>query len=343
MKAIQLVEPKHFEIIDARPPETPAAGEALVRVHRVGICGTDYSGYLGRMPFYSYPTIPGHELGVEVVEVGDGVDNVRVGDTCSVEPYMNCQECFACRSGHPNCCEHLKVIGVHTNGGMTPWLRLPARKLHSAGALHFEQLALVETLGIGCHCTDRANPQAEEQVLLIGAGPIGLSCIEFLKLKQASLTVMDMVQSRLDFCRHTMGVDHTVLYSGDGSEVAALSRITGGNGHSCVIDATGNPRAMSGAVDYVAHTGRLVFVGITTDEVSFPHPKLHAREATILASRNAVPGDFSRIIKLIEDSRIDTGPWITHRVGFEQMIDEFDTFIRPETGVIKAIVEVDAE
>src|SRR5512133_3649142 len=112
MRAIQLEKPQHFRPIDISEPTAPAAGQALVRIHRVGICGTDYSGYLGKMPFFSYPRIPGHELGVEVVAVGSEVANVRVGDRCSVEPYMNCQNCFACRQGRPNCCEQLKVLGV---------------------------------------------------------------------------------------------------------------------------------------------------------------------------------------------------------------------------------------
>lgn len=340
MRAIQLREPKKFQIIDIAEPGQPGPGEALVQVHRIGICGTDYSGYLGKMPFYTYPTIPGHELGVEVVAVGEGVENVKPGQRCSIEPYMNCQECFACKKGNPNCCAKLKVIGVHTDGGMRSHFILPARKLHPSKSLEFEQLALVETLAIGCHCVDRAAPEEKEHVVVIGAGPIGLSVIEFLKLRNATITVMDMVQGRLDFCKDTMGVDHTVLFSGDGSETDALMGITDGNLPTCVIDATGNPKSMSNAVNYLAQTGRLVYVGITTQEIGYPHVAIHAREATVICSRNAMPADFARIINLIEDGKIDTDPWITHRIGFDEMIDQFEEFTKPETGVIKAIVEV---
>src|SRR5436309_3969111 len=129
MKAIQLEKPEHFRTIELAEPKGAAPGEALVRVHRVGICGTDLSGYLGKMPFYSYPRIPGHELGVEVVAVGSGVSNVNPGDTCSVEPYMNNPNSFASRRGRPNCCEDLQVLGVHTDGGMRPLFKVPARKL----------------------------------------------------------------------------------------------------------------------------------------------------------------------------------------------------------------------
>jgi 2-desacetyl-2-hydroxyethyl bacteriochlorophyllide A dehydrogenase len=340
MKAILLEKPLHFVSIDIPEPPQPGPGEALVRVHRVGVCGTDISGYLGKMPFFSYPRIPGHELGVEVVEVASDVENVKAGDRCSVEPYINDPTSFASRRGRPNCCERLKVLGVHTDGGLRPDFLLPARKLHPTRSLAWEQLALVETLAIGCHCVDRAAPEQGENVLVIGAGPIGLSVIEFLKLAGATIIVLDMNQQRLDFCKQTMGVQHTVKLPGDGSEVQTLRDLTDGHLPTIVIDATGSNKSMSNALNYVAHTGKLVYVGITTDEISFKHPLLHAREMTLLGSRNALPGDFTRIIRLIEEGQIDTRPWITHRTSFDSVPEVFPSFTKPETGVIKAIIEL---
>lgn len=341
MRAIQLQEPKTFRIIDIPEPGDPGPGDAVVRVHRVGICGTDLSGYLGKMPFYSYPRIPGHELGVEVVAVGPDVTNVKPGDHCSVEPYINNPASFASTRGRGNCCEDLQVLGVHTDGGMRKLFTVPARKLHKATSLSMEQLALVETLAIGCHAVDRVGPQAKENVLVIGAGPIGLSVIEFVKLTGANLIVMDMNEQRLAFCREKMGVPHTVAFRGDNSEEAQLRELTGGNLPTIVIDATGNSKSMSAALNYVGHTGKLAFVGITTENVTFPHPLMHRREMTLYASRNALPGDFDRIINLIETGKIDTRPWITHRAGFQEMISQFPSYLQPETGVIKAIVEVE--
>src|SRR3954467_6038825 len=206
MNAILLEKPQQFVTADIPEPAAPGAGEALIRVHRIGICGTDISGYLGKMPFYSYPRIPGHELGVEVVAVGAGVEHVRPRDPCWGEPYMNCQKCFSCQRGRPNCCENLQVLGVHTDGGMRPQFVVPPRKLHPSKKLTLDQLALVETLAIGCRAVDRGAPQAGDEVLVIGAGPIGLSVIEFVKLTGATITVLDMNQKRLDFCKSTMGV-----------------------------------------------------------------------------------------------------------------------------------------
>src|SRR5206468_6958772 len=167
MKAIQLEKPQSFRRIEIAEPNQPGPGEALVRIHRIGICGTDYGGYLGKMPFFSYPRIPGHELGVEVLAVGDRVTNVKPGDLCAVEPYINCQKCYSCRRGHTNCCENHKTLGVHIDGGLRPLFTVPARKLHVSKKLSYEQLALVETLGIGLHAIGRAQPRADETVFVI--------------------------------------------------------------------------------------------------------------------------------------------------------------------------------
>ena len=339
MKALLLEKPQHFRLTDIPNPPAPGPGEALLRVHRIGICGTDYSGYLGKMPFFSYPRIPGHELGVEVVSVGAGVEHVKAGDRCSVEPYMNCQTCFACRRGHTNCCENLKVLGVMMDGGMCDWLVVPARKLHPARHLTFEQLALVETLAIGSHAVSRGNPQRGETVLIVGAGPIGLAVLEFVKLAGARVIMLDLLDARLDFVRKRMGVEHSILAKNDGSELEQLKALTGGALAQVVIDATGSNKSMSQALQYGSFAGRVVYVGITQQEVSFPHASLmHRRELTLLASRNALPPDFTRIIQLIEDGRIDTRPWITHQATFEEMIGAFPTWLRPETGVIKAVI-----
>ena len=342
MKAIQLEKPESFRFIEIPEPPAPAPGEAVVRVRRVGICGTDFAGYLGKMPFFSYPRIPGHELGVEVIAVGPNVTNVKAGDRCSVEPYLNCERCFACRRGQGNCCENLKVLGVMTDGGMTERLTLPAHKLHPANRLAPEQCALVETLAIGCHAVNRGHPEARDHVLVIGAGPIGLAVIEFVKLSGATCLVLDLNAQRLAFCRERMGVKHTIQSRGDGSELEELRQLTDGALAQVVIDATGSHQSMSNALQYCAFTGRLVYVGITQQPVTFPHaPIMHRRELTLLASRNALPPDFARIIRLIEEGRIDTRPWITHQAGFDRVIEEFPRWAKPETGVIKAIVRVE--
>ncbi len=340
MRAIQISELKTLKHVDIDEPTAPSAGQALVRTHRMGVCGTDISCYLGKFPFFDFPRIPGHELGVEVVSVGEGVTNVKAGDRCSIEPYMNCGECYACRRGAINCCQNLKVIGVMMDGGLCESFLVRADKLHPSTKLSYDQLALVETLAIGCHANDRGAPEKGDHALIIGMGPIGLATLEFARLTDATISVMDMNQGRLDFVRDNYGIENTVLFKGDGSEVERMKELTGGDMFQVITDATGNKYSMSGALQYLAPTGRLVYVGITTDELTFRHPVMHRPEATILASRNALPPDFTRIIGLIEDGTINTDPWITHRTSFDGVINDFESFTKPETGVIKAIIEV---
>jgi alcohol dehydrogenase len=342
MIAAQLERPEAFRYIDIPEPPAPGPGDAVVRVKAVGICGTDYSGYLGKMPFFSYPRIPGHELGVEVVAVGDGVANVRPGDRCAVEPYINCQKCYSCQRGHTNCCENHLTLGVHCDGGLRPLFTVPARKLHPAPKLHPHQAALVETLAIGCHAIDRGAPRAGETILVVGAGPIGLSVIEFARLSGARTIVMDMNEARLAFVRERMGVADTILSKGDGAEIELVKQLTDGRFCDVVVDATGSHKSMVQAMAYCTFAGRLVYVGITQAELTFPHaPLMHRRELTLLASRNALSRDFVRIVRLIEEGQIDTAPWITHVAPFRELIQVFPSWLRPETGVIKAVVEME--
>jgi 2-desacetyl-2-hydroxyethyl bacteriochlorophyllide A dehydrogenase len=340
MRAIRLEEPKHFAYVEIDEPGLPGPGQVLVQTNRMGICGTDYSGFLGKMPFFSYPRVIGHELGVTVLQVGDGVENVAPGDACSVEPYMNCGHCYACRKGATNCCETLKVIGVMIDGGLCDRFLVRAEKLHPSKKLSLEQLALVETLAIGCHCTDRGEPQKGDHVLIIGAGPIGLATLEFTRLTGARITVMDMVESRLEFCKKQYGVEHAVLAKGDASDLERVNELTNGDRYAVVTDATGNKNSMCGALHYVAQTGSLVYVGITTQELAFEQRFMHRAEMVIKASRNALPENFTRIIDLIEKGVIDTDPWITHRTSFDDVVGEFETFTKPESGVLKAMIEV---
>ena len=340
MKAIRLEKPEHFAAVNIDEPGKPGAGEALVEVHRVGICGTDVSGYLGKMPFFTYPVIPGHELGVQVLEVGEGVGNVQKGDHCSIEPYMNCGECYACKKGATNCSESLEVIGVHKNGGMCERFILPARKLHPSTKMTMEQLALVETLAIGCNCVNRSASKEGDKALVIGAGPIGMAAIEFLKVAKTEITVMDMNEKRLEFCKEKLGVDHTVVFKNDDTEVDRLREVNGGELPVTVIDATGSHISMSNAFQYVSFTGQVLYVGITTQELSFKHVSIHRPELTIKASRNAVPADFTRIISLIEEGVIDTDPWLSHQASYDDFIGEFTNWLKPETGVIKAVLHM---
>lgn len=343
MQTLILETPGRLVLAQTEEPAAPGPGQALVRVHRVGVCGTDLHAFNGKQPFFTYPRVLGHELGVEVLAVGADVDSVQAGDRCAVEPYLNCGRCIACRRGKPNCCAALQVLGVHVDGGQRERLLLPAAKLHRARALSFDQLALVETLGIGAHAVERARLEAGEAVAVIGAGPIGLAVIQFALAADTRVLVVDVNEARLAFCRERLGLPSANLIDArSGDVVERLRRLTDGDLPTAVFDATGNPRSMASAFTYPAHGGRLVFVGLFPGDVTFDDPNFHRRELTLLASRNARPDDFARIIALVESGRVDTSPWITHRAGFAVVPDRFAAWTRPETGVLKALIEFPA-
>lgn len=341
MKALQLIAPQEWKRIDIEVPGHPAPGQALVRVHQMGVCGTDIGCYLGKFPYFEFPRIPGHELGVEVLEVGKGESKLKPGMRCCVEPYLNCGRCYACRRGHTNCCESNRTFGVMCDGGLTEQVILPVEKLHPVIDLSYSQAALVETLAIGCHAIDRGRPKPGETVLVIGAGPIGLSAIEFAKLSGSHVVVADLSESRLNFVREKIGVHATVQFRNDETDFEALRSCNRGEFADVVVDATGHHLSMVRAFEFAAFAGRVVYVGITQNKLEFFHsPVLHRRELTVLASRNALPGDFRRIIDLIRDGKIDTTPWITHRAPFDEVINVFPKWVDSNTGVIKAMIEI---
>jgi 2-desacetyl-2-hydroxyethyl bacteriochlorophyllide A dehydrogenase len=333
MLQIILEKPGQFTAGEGAEP-TPGPGEALVRVHRIGVCGTDLHAFAGRQPFFNYPRILGHELGVEVIDPGSKPGGLKRGDRCSLEPYLNCGHCVACRRGKPNCCTTLNVLGVHSDGGMRPLLAVPARKLHVSRQLDYDQLALIETLGIGAHAVERAEILREDFVLVIGAGPIGLSVIQFALVAGATLAVMDVSETRLAFCREQLGVKHT--FTPDDA-AAKLKAIGSGDLPTIVLDATGNQQSMAGTFDLAAHGGRIVFVGLFQGDVSFNDPNFHRRELTVCASRNALPATFGEIIRLVEAGRVDTKPWITHRFTLAETPAAFPEAAR-HPGLLKAMI-----
>jgi 2-desacetyl-2-hydroxyethyl bacteriochlorophyllide A dehydrogenase len=337
MLQISLAAPGRFA---RRETSAPAAqgGEALVRVRRIGVCGTDLHAFAGRQPFFNYPRVLGHELGVEVLEPGSGQPGLKRGDRCSVEPYLNCGRCIACRRGKPNCCAELRVLGVHIDGGMQPYLAVPTRKLHVSHRLDFDQLALIETLAIGAHAVERAELSRDDFVAVVGAGPIGLSVIQFALLSGARLAVVDVSERRLQFCREHLGVQQTLQPGADLAE--QLRQLGAGDLPTVLIDATGNQTSMARAFDLTASGGRIVFVGIHNGDISFNDPNLHRRELTVCASRNALPATFRQIINLVEAGTIDTRPWITHRLRLDEVPAVFPRDIAGNPAVLKAMIDV---
>ena len=346
METCVLAEPGRFERRTA-PVPTPKENEVLIRPGAVGVCGTDYHAFDGNQNFFTYPRIIGHEIGATVVALGKGAEDsgLSCGDRVAVVPYWECGSCVACKCGKPNCCVAISVAGVHGDGALREYLCAPKAALVKSDKLSLEQLALVETLCIGAHAVSRGSPRAGERALVIGAGPVGMGTAQFAKAAGCEVAVMDINQQRLDFVATSVGIStliNSAKLTGADDPVERVRLACGGELPTLVFDATGNIRSMEGAFSFVAHGGKLVFVGHQKAKVAFDNPLFHSREMTVLASRNALASDFKRVIKLIEDGQVDISPWITHRCPLRDFEAQFAKWKKPDSGVIKAIVQVQA-
>lgn len=338
MRTLVCAEPGRFEYATGEKPQLKK-GQAILRIKRIGICGTDLHAFEGTQPYFSYPRILGHELAGELVEA-DGAGGFEIGEAVSFIPYFHCGTCIACRSGKPNCCVNMQVCGVHVHGGMAEYLSVPSASLLHGEGLSFDELALVEPLAIGAHGVRRAGVQQGEAVLVIGAGPIGLGTMEFARIAGGRVIALDINEQRLQFCKDKLKVSHTVnALAPDAME--QLQAITNGDMPTVVIDATGNLKAINNAFRYMAHGARYVLIGLQKGEITFSHPEFHKREGTLLSSRNATRDDFEHVIASMKRGEVVPTTYITHRVGFGQVKDEFENWLNPANGVIKAMVTMD--
>ena len=341
MKAIVLEQPGQLKLKEVDPPGPVGRDEALVRVRRVGICGTDLHAFGGHQNFFSYPRIMGHELAVEVLAIGETSQNLAyaVGDLCCVIPYLHCGACIACRRGKTNCCAEMQVLGVHVDGGMREEFILPADKLLKADGIPLEQLALVEMLCIGAHAAQRAHIVAGENALVIGAGPIGLATAQFAKIAGADVTVMEVNENRLEFCARSLGIAKLIDARKD--PLGKITRLLAGELPTLVFDCTGNALSMHAAFDYVAHGGSLVLVGHIKGALKFRDPHFHSHEMSLIASRNGTAGDFRQVISALGSGLINLTPWITHQASPESITADFPTWLDPANAVIKAMLNFD--
>lgn len=327
--------PGNLSAID-RPAPARGEGEVLVKVRRIGVCGTDLHIFTGNQPYLSYPRVMGHELAATVEEAPSG-SRLKPGDTVSIIPYISCGHCSACLKGKTNCCRNIGVLGVHRDGGMTEYLSLPEQFVLKADGLSLDQAAMVEFLAIGAHAVARANVQPGQKVLIVGAGPIGMSVAIFARLNGGEVTMLDGRTDRLDFAKAHLGATHTVQL-GDGDE-AALSEITDGDFFDAVFDATGNPKAMERGFRFVGHGGAYILVSIVASDISFSDPEFHKRETSLLGSRNATVADFERVMEAMRAGEVPDA-LITHRMSLSEVPDLFAGLTDPTAGVVKALIEV---
>ena len=337
MKTLVCTQPGKLEYA-AREMPALQKGQAMIKIKRVGICGTDLHAFDGTQPYFSYPRILGHELAGELLTF-DNAPGFKIGEAVTFIPYYHCGKCIACRNGKTNCCTLLKVCGVHVDGGMAECLSIPSSFLLHGEGLSFDELALVEPLAIGAHGVRRAAVEPGEFVLVIGAGPIGLGTMEFARLAGATIIALDINEQRLRFCKDKINVGHVVnALATDVME--QLKDITGGDMPTVIIDATGSLKAINNAFQYMAHGARYVVIGLQKGEISFSHPEFHKKEGSLFSSRNATRQDFEYVIVNMKNGRVKPATYITHRVAFDKVATEFEGWLDPANGVMKAMVEM---
>ncbi|NWK45575.1 zinc-binding alcohol dehydrogenase family protein [Ralstonia pickettii] len=318
-----------------RPVPRPAEGEVLLRVKRVGVCGTDLHIFTGNQPYLSYPRVMGHELS-GIVDQAPAGSALSKGDVVYVMPYLSCGHCVACRQGRTNCCVNIQVLGVHRDGAFTEYLSVPQAFVHKADGVSLDQAAMVEFLAIGAHAVRRAQVHPGQRVLVVGAGPIGMAAMIFAKLRGATVTALDSRADRLAFAIEQLGVDASVAL-GDTDE-AQLAALTRNEFFDVVFDATGNPEAMERGLRFVAHAGTYVLISVVAANIAFSDPELHKRETTLLASRNATTEDFETVLDAMRAGQIPAA-LNTHRMALADVPEHFKTLLDPAAGVVKAIVE----
>jgi L-gulonate 5-dehydrogenase len=335
MKVVVTAAPKRMEVREGERP-TPGPGEALLAVAAVGLCGSDFHLYDGRHPYAHFPQVQGHELVAEVVSFGPGdTGSLRVGDRVVVEPLIPCGRCFACRRGRYNCCADLKVMGAHVPGGLCEFLTVPLGQLHPVGALPVRLAVLVEPVTIGMQCVVRAGVAPDDTVAVLGAGPIGQTAALSALDRGARVLVADRVASRLELARH-LGA-HTVVDTGAEDLTEAVQRFTGGEGAAVVIEATGAPALIRAALDGVAHSGTVVIVGISDEEVSIPVGLFSRKEINILGSRNNT-GLFPAAIELVRRHADRISALVTHTYSVTEAPEAIEYAMHNPREVEKAVI-----
>lgn len=311
--------------------------DVMVRIRRIGVCGTDLHIFSGNQPYLSYPRVMGHELS-GTVEDAPEASGFSSGDVVTILPYISCLECSACRKGKTNCCKNIAVLGVHRDGGMAEYLSLPQRCVIKADGLSLDQAAMTEFLAIGAHAVRRGHVEAGQKVLIVGAGPIGMAVAVFALSRGAEVTMLDGRQDRLTFCQSELKARHIVSL-GDG-DVEKLAEITNGDFFDVVFEATGNAKAMERGFSFVGHGGAYVLVSIIAADITFNDPEFHKRETTLLGSRNATPEDFDTVLAALRAGQVPEA-LITHRMALEDVPQQFAGLLDPKAGVVKAMISID--
>jgi threonine dehydrogenase-like Zn-dependent dehydrogenase len=316
MRALVIERPGEARIIDVeRPVESAVPQRATLRVRRIGLCGTDLSTFLGKNPLVTYPRIPGHEIAATLERVPTNDLGLTEGMDVTLSPYTSCGQCTACRQGRVNACRYNQTLGVQRDGAMMERIAMPLEKLYAA-RLPIEELCLVEPLTVGCHAVARGRVTAADTVAIYGCGGVGLGAVSAAAFRGAAVIAIDIDDAKLAIAK-SAGARH-IIHSSRDDVHAKLQEITGGHGPDVVIEAIGRPETFRAAVEEVAFTGRVVYIGYAKDLVSYETRLFVQKELDILGSRNALPQDFKEVIRMFEQGRFPTAEAISATVTLKE-------------------------
>ncbi|MBD3274500.1 MAG: zinc-binding dehydrogenase [Candidatus Marinimicrobia bacterium] len=316
MKAFQIKSPEEYAFIEQDLP-MPGSGELLLKTRNVGFCGTDLNIYRGTNPLVSYPRITGHEIAATIESVEEHVpDNLQPGMNVTVYPGTNCGECSACLNDRPNACKNNEIYGVQRDGAMLEYFSAPHDKIFVSETLSLEELALVEPLAVGVRAVERGEITEKDTVAVFGSGMIGLSVIGAAAAKGAEVIAIDIDDEKLEVANRA-GARHLVNSSKENLH-ERLQKLTGGHGPMVTVEAIGIPETYRAAVEEVAFTGRVVYIGYAKEDVAFTTQLFVKKELDIRGSRNSTQEDFGNALKLLESGQMPVKDIISKVVPFDQ-------------------------
>lgn len=315
MKALMLEGPGKAAVRTIDRVVQAAEDEVLLAVRWVGLCGSDLNSYRGRNPLVTYPRIPGHEIGAVIAEANPRFPEWKAGMAVTVSPYTNCGACAACRRGRPNACRNNETLGVQRDGALTEFVAVKAERLFRA-ELSLKELCLVEPLTVGFHAAARGRVGATDTVVVFGCGGVGLGAVAGSAFRGARVIGVDVDDEKLATARKA-GAAQTVNTAKDNLH-AALMALTDGRGPDVCIEAIGLPQTFRAAVEEVAFTGRVVYIGYAKEEVAYETRLFVQKELDILGSRNAQPEDFHAVIAMLEAKRFPVEETVTHTATLEE-------------------------
>jgi len=339
MKAIEITEPGTVRLTEREKP-TPKSGEVLLKINRVGYCGSDLGAFKGLNPLVTYPRVPGHEIGATIAELGNGVTDWHVGQEVLVIPYSSCGKCSACLKERFNCCLNNETLGVQRDGALCEFATAPVEKLIASDKLSLQELALVEPLTVGFHAVARGQVAGADTVAVIGCGAIGLGVIAGANFRGARVIAIDIEDSKAEVAK-ACGASEFVNSRADNIH-DRLVELTGGHGPDVMIEAVGHPMTYRMAVEEVCFAGRVVYIGWAKAPIEFETKWFVLKELDIRGSRNALPADFRDVITMLEAGDFPLDTVITKTVSLDDAPAAMDAWSADPASITKIQINLDA-